>query len=112
MDAHLDAIERKYHSLIQEAIEEQLLFEPLRETRRPIAILVGIEDEEDMERLLMGCSLQLRAILDRSWREIEEGRGIPHDEFWKRAAARASAKRKTSGKANGKAKKSKQEKKG
>ena len=82
------------------------------EDGRPIAILVGIEDEEDMERLLMGCSLQLRAILDRSWREIEEGRGIPHDEFWKRAAARASAKRKTSGKANGKAKKSKQEKKG
>src|SRR5437763_466631 len=30
---HLRAIEAKYHSLIRTAIEEQLLFEPERETR-------------------------------------------------------------------------------
>jgi hypothetical protein len=30
---HLDAIERKYHSLIRGTIEEQLLFEPETETR-------------------------------------------------------------------------------
>jgi len=30
---HLGAIESKYHSLIREGIEEQLLFEPCNETR-------------------------------------------------------------------------------
>lgn len=29
----MDAIERKYHSLIHQAIEQQLLFDPLQETR-------------------------------------------------------------------------------
>ena len=33
VDAHLDAIQRKYHSLIRETIEEQLLFEPSHPTR-------------------------------------------------------------------------------
>jgi len=31
--AHLDTIDRKYHSLIQETINEQLTFEPESETR-------------------------------------------------------------------------------
>lgn len=66
---------------------------------RPVAVLVGIEDEDDVERLLMGCSPKLRAILDRSWRQIQQGRGIPHEEFWKRAEERASAKRETRAKA-------------
>ena len=70
---------------------------------RAVAVLVGIEDEDDIERLLMGCSPQLRAILDRSRRQIEEGRGIPHEEFWKRAEARAATKQK----ANSKSKKPK-----
>ena len=66
---------------------------------RPVAVLVGIEDEDDVERLLMGCSPQLRAILDRSWQQIQEGQGISHEEFWKRAEARASAKQQASDKA-------------
>ena len=42
--AHLRAIERKYHSLIRATIEEQLRFEPEKETRnrkplqRPLAL--------------------------------------------------------------------------
>lgn len=65
----------------------------------PIAVLVGIEDEDDLERLLMGCSAQLRAILDRSRRQSQEGRGILHEDFWKRAESRNSTKRPASGKA-------------
>ena len=63
---------------------------------RPVAVLVGIEDEDDMERLLMGCSQQLRAILDRSRLQLQDGRGIPSDDFWKRAESRASAQQKAS----------------
>lgn len=66
---------------------------------RPVAVLVGIEDEDDVERLLMGCSPQLRAVLGESRRQIEAGRGIPHEGFWKRVEARTSVKQQTSGKA-------------
>lgn len=50
---------------------------------RPVAVLVGIDNEDDVERLLMAYSPQLRSILDKSRQSIKEGRGIPHEEFWK-----------------------------
>jgi prevent-host-death family protein len=49
---------------------------------RPVAVLVGVQDEEEIERLLMAYSPRLRAILDRSRQQIDEGGGIAHEEFW------------------------------
>src|SRR6266700_1067532 len=49
---------------------------------RPVAVLVGVQDEDDIERLLMSNSPRLRAILDASRKQIEHGAGIGHEEFW------------------------------
>jgi prevent-host-death family protein len=49
---------------------------------KPVAVLIGIQDEDEIERLLMAYSPRLRAILEKSRRQILEGRGIGHDEFW------------------------------
>ena len=49
---------------------------------RPVAVLVGVRDEEEIERLLMAYSPRLRSTLDRSRREIEAGQGFKHEEFW------------------------------
>src|SRR5207253_1161539 len=49
---------------------------------KPVAVLVGVQDEEEIERLLMAYSPQLRAILDRSRKQIAEGGGIGHEQFW------------------------------
>lgn len=49
---------------------------------RPVAVLVGVQDEEEIERLVMAYSPRLRAILDLSRQQIREGRGIGHEEFW------------------------------
>jgi prevent-host-death family protein len=49
---------------------------------RPVAVLVGVQDEEEIERLLLAYSPRLRAILDRSARQIEAGQGLGHEEFW------------------------------
>jgi prevent-host-death family protein len=58
--------------------------EPVVVTRngKPVAVLVGVQDEEEIERLLMAYSPRLRAILDRSRQEIKEGESISHDDFW------------------------------
>jgi prevent-host-death family protein len=53
---------------------------------RAVAVLVGVQDEEEVERLLMGYSPRLREILDASRKQISEGQGIDHDEFWAQAA--------------------------
>jgi prevent-host-death family protein len=48
---------------------------------RPTAVLLSITDE-DLEGLILSRSAKAREILDRSWKEIEAGQGIPHDQFW------------------------------
>jgi prevent-host-death family protein len=49
---------------------------------KPVAVLLGVQDEEEIERLLMAYSPQLRAILDQSRQQISEGRKLGHQEFW------------------------------
>src|SRR5262245_41768441 len=50
---------------------------------KAVAVLLGVQDDEELERLLLANSRKLRAILDAADRRIEEGAGIGHDEFWK-----------------------------
>lgn len=49
---------------------------------RPVVVIVGVQDEEEIERLVMACSPRLRAILDRSRQQIQEGQGRDHETFW------------------------------
>ena len=61
---------------------------------KPVAMLIGVEDEDEIERLLMAYSPRLRAILDDSRKQIAAGTGVSHDEFWKRADALPPKRRK------------------
>jgi len=54
---------------------------------KAVAVLVGVEDDEDVERLLLAHSRKLRAILDAADRRISAGAGIGHDEFWQKVEA-------------------------
>jgi prevent-host-death family protein len=49
---------------------------------RPVAVIIGVQDEDEIERLLMAYSPQLRAILDRSRQQIREGKWLSEEEFW------------------------------
>ena len=49
---------------------------------RPVAVLLGIADEEEIERLLMAYSPRLRAILDRSRVQIGKGENVAHEQLW------------------------------
>jgi prevent-host-death family protein len=49
---------------------------------RAVAMLVGIDDDEELERMLLNHSRKLRAILDAADRRIDAGAGIGHEEFW------------------------------
>src|SRR5437016_12897013 len=54
---------------------------------KAVAVLLGVEDDEELERLLLAHSGKLRAILDAADRRIDEGAGISHDEFWQQVEA-------------------------
>src|SRR5260370_28668559 len=67
---------------------------------RPVAVIVGVQDEDEIERLLMAYSPRLQAILDASRKQIREGDVLSHDEFWaeveaSRTSGQPGRKRKT-----------------
>lgn len=67
---------------------------------KAVAVLVGIEDDEELEHLLLARSPKLSAILDAAERRIDRGEGLPHDEFWREVEAAKGTRKK-----NGTAKK-------
>ena len=68
---------------------------------KPIAVLMGVHDEDELDRLIFASSRRLHEILEAGRKDVREGRGIPNEEFWKQVEAEPStpkkkrAKRKT-----------------
>lgn len=54
---------------------------------KPVAVLLAVTDEDELERLVLAHSPKFQAIVERSRRQIEETGGIPHDEFWRQVKA-------------------------
>lgn len=55
---------------------------------RPAAVLLSVEDEDELERLTMAYSPKLQKILTLARRQIKEHGGILHEDFWKEAEAK------------------------
>jgi hypothetical protein len=53
---------------------------------------LSLEDDDDLERLLLGRSPRFQALLDRSRRSIEAGEGLSQGDFWKGARERVQAR--------------------
>lgn len=49
---------------------------------KAVAVIVGVQDEDEIERLLMAYSPRLQAILAESRKQFREGNVLGHDEFW------------------------------
>ena len=49
---------------------------------KPVAVLLAVEDEEELERLLIAYSPRLQRILQMAEEEIRAGRGQEHETFW------------------------------
>jgi prevent-host-death family protein len=60
---------------------------------KPVAVIVGVHDEEEIERLLMAYSPRLQAILEASRQQIREGDVLNHEEFWAEVEASRASKR-------------------
>src|SRR5262249_47003135 len=59
---------------------------------RPAAVLLGGQDEDEIERLLMAYSPKLRRIVEESRRQIREGDVLSHEEFWAEVEASRASK--------------------
>jgi prevent-host-death family protein len=50
---------------------------------RPVAMLLSIKDEDEIERMLLAHSPKFQSILDIAEQQIREGKGIKHEDFWR-----------------------------
>lgn len=49
---------------------------------KPVAMLISIEDEEEIERMMMAYSPRLQRILKLAEEQIRYGEGIEHTDLW------------------------------
>jgi prevent-host-death family protein len=49
---------------------------------KPVAVLLGAKNQEELERLIMGHSPKLQEILEAARKRFRSGGGIPHEVFW------------------------------
>ncbi len=58
--------------------------EPVVVTRKGkmVAVLLSVENEEDLERLVLSHSSEFQKISDTGKQQIKEGKGIRHEDFW------------------------------
>lgn len=54
---------------------------------KPVAVLLAVTDEDELERLVLAYSPKFRALLNKSRRQIGETGGISHDAFWRELEA-------------------------
>jgi prevent-host-death family protein len=49
---------------------------------RPVAMLLSVTDEDEIERMLLAYSPKFQRVLDIAERQIRKGKGIRHKKFW------------------------------
>jgi len=54
---------------------------------KPVAVLLGVSDEEEIERLVLAYSPKFQAILASGRQQIQKTGGIPHEDFWQEMEA-------------------------
>lgn len=63
------------------ASEDELVV--ITKNGKPVAVLLPIEDDDELERLALAYSRRFQAILQQARDQLRNTGGIPHDEFWR-----------------------------
>ena len=69
------------------ASEDELVV--ITKNGKPVAVLLPMEDDDELERLTLAYSRRFQAILHESRAQIRATDGIPHDDFWREIEAEA-----------------------
>ncbi len=67
--------------------EEQLVV--VTKSGKPVAVLMHIDNPDDLERLMMAYSPELQRILAESKRQIATGDVLSEEEFWQQVETEA-----------------------
>jgi prevent-host-death family protein len=54
---------------------------------RPVAMLLSITDEDEIERMALAYSPKFQSIIQLAEKQIREGKGMKHEDFWRELEA-------------------------
>ena len=54
---------------------------------KPVAVLLPVIDDDELERLILAYSPKFQAILNKSMKDIQKTGGIRHEDFWREVEA-------------------------
>jgi prevent-host-death family protein len=63
---------------------------------KPVAVLMGVQDQAEVEQLVLRQMRPLRSILQEADAQIRQGAGIPNDQFWRELNQSRTAKQRAS----------------
>ncbi len=63
------------------ASEDELVV--ITKNGKPVAVLVSMEDDDELERLALAYSRRFQALLGEAREQIQAGKGVAHDDFWR-----------------------------
>jgi len=82
--APVAAIKAQFSSYLKEAATGPVV---VTKNGKPIAVLLGVTDEDEIERLILAYSPKFQGMLDAAEQRIRVKGGVPHDEFWQQLDA-------------------------
>jgi prevent-host-death family protein len=54
---------------------------------KPVAMLLSVTDEDEIERMILAYSPKFQGMLQVAEQQIREGKGQKHDDFWREVTA-------------------------
>ena len=64
---------------------------------KPVAVLLAVQNQSEAEQLAQVHARSLQSIFEEAHEQLEQGAGIPHDQFWREVEQARRAKREASG---------------
>jgi len=78
--APIAEIKAQFSSFVKASEEGPVI---ITKNGKPVAVLLAISDEDEIERLMLAYSKKFRSLLEAAERRIQESGGIRHEDFWK-----------------------------
>jgi prevent-host-death family protein len=60
---------------------------------KPVGVLLAVDDEEELERLVLAYSPRLRTILDAARKRIRAEGGMRHEDLWRELEGGTASRR-------------------
>ena len=79
--ASIADIKARFSAYLKDSTEGPVI---VTKNGKPVAVLVSLEDEDEIERMVLAYSPKFQGILQAARQQMREEGGIEHEDFWQK----------------------------